>query len=77
MQSPKVAAVDQSSVTHEFTKYARGEIDINEEGVSEFFNDLGVDQMDPVTLVISYYMEAKNMGEYTKTEFKQGFEKLG
>ena len=32
--------------------------------------------MDPVTLVISYYMDAKNMGEFTKSEFKAGFEAL-
>lgn len=33
--------------------------------------------MDPVTLVISYHMGAKNMGEYTETEFVNGFKALG
>jgi hypothetical protein len=60
-----------------FSKYSKGEREITEEGVGEFFSDLGVDPMDPVTLVISYHMEAKNMGEYTQTEFVTGFTSLG
>lgn len=60
-----------------FDTYAKGEIEITEEGVGEFFADLDVDSMDPVTLVISYFMNAKNMGEYSKTEFKTGFEAMG
>lgn len=45
--------------------------------LGNFFNDLGVDTMDPVTLVISYHMGAINMGEYKKSEFKHGFQNLG
>lgn len=60
-----------------FSQYAKGEIEISEEGVQEFFSDLGVDAMDPVTLVVSYYMGAKNMGEYSQTEFINGFKALG
>ena len=58
-------------------KYTKGEREITEEGVGQFFEDLGVDPLDPVTLVISYHMDAKTMGEYTKTEFRQGFQNMG
>lgn len=60
-----------------FNEYSSGEREITEEGVGRFFSDLGVDPMDPVTLVISYHMGAKNMGEYTETEFINGFKALG
>lgn len=44
----------------------------------QFYSDLGVDpQADNITLLISYYMDAKTMGEYTWEEFKFGFNKLG
>lgn len=49
---------------------------MTEEGIEQFFKDLNIDPMDPVTLVISYYMEAKNMGEYTLSEFTKGFTQL-
>ena len=49
---------------------------MTEEGIEAFFKDLNIDPMDPVTLVISYYMEAKNMGEYTSSEFVKGFSKM-
>jgi len=75
--APKGKSSSNDSVVEElFSKYSKGEHEITEEGVQEFFNDLDVDQMDPVTLVISYYMGAKNMGEYSKSEFKQGFQAL-
>lgn len=47
------------------------------DGINQFLEDINVDPLDPVTLVISYYMEAKNMGEYTQTEFVSGFQKMG
>jgi DCN1-like protein 1/2 len=39
------------------------------DGIEKFFNDLGVDTMDIVTLMLSKYMEAKTMGTYTLEEF--------
>ena len=66
-------SVNSKNYLEIFDEYSKGQIDIGEEGVQAFIEDLGVDAMDPVTLVISYYMEAKNMGEYTKTEFVNGF----
>lgn len=71
------AHVDSSAIDSEFAKYSKGEREITEEGIGEFFTDLGIDPMDPVTLVISFYMQAKTMGEYTKAEFKRGFEEMG
>jgi len=42
-------------------------------GVMEFGTDLGVDVMsDEVILALSYKMDAKRMGEYTKEEFVKG-----
>ena len=47
------------------------------EGVGKFFTDIGVDPMDPVTLLISKYMGAETMGFYTWEEFESGFKALG
>ena len=38
----------------------------------QFFKDLKVDLEDPVTLLISYTMSAKQQGEYTYEMFKKG-----
>ncbi|WZN63947.1 defective in cullin neddylation protein [Chloropicon roscoffensis] len=46
------------------------------EGIGRFCDDLGVDPSDPITLVISRYMAAATMGEYTKDEFFRGFQRL-
>ena len=46
------------------------------EGIGQFCADLGVDPSDPITLVISRYMGANVMGEYTKEEFFRGFQRL-
>jgi DCN1-like protein 1/2 len=35
------------------------------DGIERFFNDLGVDPMDLVTLQLSKYMQAETMGVYT------------
>jgi len=50
---------------------------MSSDGINQFLDDLELDPLDPVTLVISFYMDAKNMGEYTQTEFVRGFKKLG
>ena len=46
------------------------------EGIGRFCEDLEVDPSDPITLVISMYMDAAVMGEYTKEEFYRGFQRL-
>lgn len=72
----KSKSSDFSTIDSEFARYSKGEREITEEGIGEFFDDLGIDPMDPVTLVISFKMEAKVMGEYTKTEFRNGFQAM-
>lgn len=60
-----------------YKKYKDSEQDlIMAEGIGQFCEDLGVDPSDPVTLVISMYMGASVMGEYTKDEFCKVFQKL-
>jgi hypothetical protein len=46
------------------------------EGIQKFFEDLGVDPMDPVTLLVSRYMKAETMGFYTQQEFETGMKAL-
>mmetsp|Transcript_8845 Transcript_8845/g.22747 ORF Transcript_8845/g.22747 Transcript_8845/m.22747 type:complete len:173 (+) Transcript_8845:361-879(+) len=46
------------------------------DGIAQLCEDLKVDPSDPVTLVISKYMGAGVMGEYTKQEFFRGFQRL-
>jgi len=46
------------------------------EGIHKFCEDLEVEPSDPITLVISRYMGAAVMGEYTKEEFFKGFQRL-
>ena len=67
---------DFTAIDSVFNKYAKGEREITEEGINEFFQDLGIDAMDPVTLVISFNMGASVMGEYSKTEFRNGFQAM-
>jgi len=60
-----------------FSKYKEPKEDkIGATGIEKFFQDLGVDLMDPVTLVISYMCKAQTMGQYTKTEFATGMAEL-
>jgi DCN1-like protein 1/2 len=49
---------------------------IEGEGIQKFFADLGVDPMDPVTLLISMYMKASTMGFYTYEEYECGMKSL-
>ena len=41
-----------------------------------FFEDIGVDPLDPVTLVISYNFKAKTKSHYTKSEFYNGMAQI-
>jgi len=60
-----------------FNKYKEPKEEyIGMEGVQQFFNDLNVEALDPVTLVISYYFKAVTMGMYTKPEFCNGMAEL-
>ena len=50
---------------------------IEGDGVEKLFHDLQVDMEDPVTLLISFYMNAKEQGEYKLDEFKHGCNRMG
>jgi hypothetical protein len=62
-----------------FKKYGTTENGVelmNPEGVTKFFGDLGIDLMDPLTLIISWKLNAKKCGYYSKEEFVSGMGKL-
>jgi len=49
-----------------------------DDGIDSFYKDLGINaEENLVVLLISQYMNAKNMGEYHFHEFKEGCESLG
>ncbi|KAJ3451249.1 rp42 related [Anaeramoeba flamelloides] len=47
--------------------------DIEAKGIQQFFNDLEIDILDVGALIISWKLDAKVMGMYTKNEFVEGF----
>lgn len=49
---------------------------ITDDGILAFCEELGIDPQDPVILVLSWFMEAAAMCEFTRSEFVRGFEKL-
>mmetsp|Transcript_7247 Transcript_7247/g.18337 ORF Transcript_7247/g.18337 Transcript_7247/m.18337 type:complete len:255 (-) Transcript_7247:380-1144(-) len=60
-----------------FNKYADSEHQkIEPEGITRFCADLGVDPEDSAVLVLSWHLDAKEMGYYTRSEFTGGLEKL-
>eukprot|EP00514_Thraustochytrium_sp_LLF1b_P003303 CAMPEP_0184516124 /NCGR_PEP_ID=MMETSP0198_2-20121128/4861_1 /TAXON_ID=1112570 /ORGANISM="Thraustochytrium sp., Strain LLF1b" /LENGTH=286 /DNA_ID=CAMNT_0026906423 /DNA_START=124 /DNA_END=984 /DNA_ORIENTATION=- len=46
------------------------------DGVTRLCEELGVDAEDPVTIVLSYRMQAKELGIFTKEEFFRGMKDL-
>lgn len=70
--------VDTAAVEREFARFADASSGkIGDEGVVALCEALGVDPQDPVTLALSFQMQAKEMCVYTKEEFVQGFTTLG
>lgn len=49
---------------------------MNDDGILAFCQAMQVDPQDPVMLVLSYYMQAKSMCNYTRQEFQTGLESL-
>ena len=49
---------------------------INPDGLTKFLSDLGLEPVDPLTLMISWKFCAKKSGYYTREEFLNGMEKL-
>lgn len=55
-----------------------GEEVIDQDGIGSFMSQLGIDaETDVVVILISMYMDAKYMGEYTWAEFDKGCSTLG
>jgi len=59
-----------------FGKYSSDGKKIEGEEIEALLKDLGVEMEDPVTLTLSYHMEAKAQGVYTFEEFSKGCTKL-
>ena len=68
--------LDFHSLEELFQVYAGGEDVIGVDGIIQFCSDIGVALEDPMMLLISYFMGAKEQGQYTKEEFVGGFSKL-
>jgi len=69
--------VDPAKIEGLFKKYsdAEGET-ISDTGMQKFLEDAGVDSNDIVPLIIAWQLSAKTLGEFTKTEFMEGFTAL-
>mmetsp|Transcript_10145 Transcript_10145/g.17665 ORF Transcript_10145/g.17665 Transcript_10145/m.17665 type:complete len:248 (-) Transcript_10145:498-1241(-) len=75
--SSQVAPIDQRAIDALYEKYANKDETITTEGIMQLCEDLAVQPEDEVMLVISSYMNAKTMGEFTKEEFSTGMFKMG
>lgn len=76
--SKAVSSVDPRKLDAFFRKYKDAEEDaVRESGIQELCGDLGVDPLDPVTLVLSYHCCARQMGVFTREEFTGGMQRLG
>lgn len=70
--------VDPKKCDAFFKKYkAEDEDSIQQDGIESLCKDIGVDTLDPVTLVISYHCKAENMGVFTREEFLIGMQRMG
>jgi DCN1-like protein 1/2 len=76
--SKKSAVANPKKVEALFVNYMdKNSKKMEADGIERFFNDLGVDPMDLVTLQLSKYMQAETMGVYTQAEFETGLRALG
>lgn len=76
--SRPATTVDTKKLDSFFRRYLAGDEDaIREEGIQQLCEDLGVDTLDPVTLVLSYHCRAEQMGVFTREEFVGGMQRLG
>jgi len=71
-------SVDAKRLDAFFQRYrAADEDQIRAEGIQALCEELGVSTLDPVTLVISYYCKAEQMGIFKREEFYCGMQRLG
>ena len=74
----KKEAVNPKKIEQLFASYKDASTNkIEVEGIQKFYDDLGVDPMNVVTLILSKHMQAETMGFYTFEEFERGFKALG
>ncbi|KXZ49925.1 hypothetical protein GPECTOR_19g376 [Gonium pectorale] len=70
--------LDLRAVEAMYQRYKEPDEDyISVDGITRFCEELEVDPTDIVVLIISYYMNAAVMCEYSKDEFTSGLVKLG
>jgi len=76
---PSMVRVNENKIKEWFRKYQDTDCSnkMLVEGISTFCEDIGIDPEDAVILVISEYMGAAHMLEYTKEEFVKGMERIG
>ncbi|CAN0437652.1 unnamed protein product, partial [Hapterophycus canaliculatus] len=62
-----------------FQRYADPEEkdSILDEGIQQFYTELGVDTQDLVVLIVSWKMEAEEMCVYTREEWQRGMSEMG
>lgn len=76
--APASGGLDLRGIEALYQRYKEpSEEQIAVDGITKFCEDLEVDPTDIVVLVISYYMNAQVMCEYSKEEFTSGLVKLG
>jgi len=68
--------VEVNKIEQLFAKYSDdGEV-IADTGMARLMTDIGADSDDLVSLIIAWLLSAKTLGEFTKTEFVDGFTTL-
>lgn len=76
--SKPATTVDAKKLDTFFRKYKAPDDDtIRSEGIQELCTDLGISALDPVTLVLSFFCRAEQMGVFTREEFVGGMQRLG
>ncbi|KAG2494561.1 hypothetical protein HYH03_007327 [Edaphochlamys debaryana] len=77
-QATTTGGLDLRGVESMYQRYKEpGDDKISVDGITRFCEDLEVDPTDIVVLVVSYYMNAAVMCEYSKDEFTSGMVRLG
>ncbi|KAK1417946.1 hypothetical protein QVD17_27082 [Tagetes erecta] len=77
-QPQRQSSTDSKHIEKLYNRYKDPYTDmIMADGISNLCNDLMVDPQDIVMLVVSWYMKAATMCEYSKQEFVDGLQSLG
>ncbi|CAM9602689.1 unnamed protein product [Scytosiphon promiscuus] len=76
---PAPPAVDPRKLDSWFQRYADPDEkdSILDDGIQQFYTELGVDTQDLVVLIISWKMEAEEMCVYSREEWQRGMSTMG